>query len=1441
MLYFMEKLHRFRAALIGIAVLLGGLHASAQQKVSASYVPTIYGIVLNSSAWPNSDPQFGVYSFMPNQSVIVSTLEHQDRWLRANSGGVWFDGRLYYMNSLQGSGGNVLNMYQCWDTDSWTMVHDVNMEASESAKMAADLTYDPITKQVYGFFFTDDGTAYELGTMEFSDASPVKHSLKRAPIDMVAIAASPEGDIYGIGVNGFLYKFDKSTGDATIVGNTGVSVSAYRQSATFDFRSGKLYWAAMINESSSALFEVNTTTGKATRLGAFANSEEVVALYIPFGLADDQAPSQAENIVVDFPEGNLTGNVSFTIPTENYAMEPLTGSVDYTIFIDNEESKTGSSTVGATVSEQLTLTEGNHTFTVVLKNAHGESPKSKLTAYIGFDTPVAPENVQLTINNDSYEAKLTWDTPERGVNNGYIDKDNMRYIIKRYPGPVTLETDYEGNSYFDELPEQTGLRSYRYTVQPYYGDKVGNEATTPTINVGKAQEIPWREDFADPQSFSQFTVIDANNDNWTWVYNRSSHSPDCQNNDLYNSNDDDDWLITPPLHLLGDRTYDLEFEASSNWAWDRAGQEQLEVGFGDNASALNYEWVVERRIIQQAEEKIPVKVTAKLRPAKDGTYFVGFHAVTPLANAFHLYIHNIQVVESSLLTSPDSVTNLQLEPAAKGALRATIRFNAPTKDLAGDALTTLTQIQVMRDNAEQEVIATFNAPQPGQELSYEDTKAVNGLNTYIVLPLAGDHKGQASRISGWVGIDYPDTPQNISARLEAGSIKLTWDAPDEVGLNGGYVDSDDLFYQVYDKTGQLLPGAGELYDCEFTVSGITLTGAQATNQYYVLPVSELGEGNPGVSNVVVTGDPYQMPLEESFANGASHYLWWMTQGSPYYTFSMTRQESSDNDGGALYMPGSEYYPSVWAQIGSGKISMVGSEHPMWSFSYFPYVGHKVVLTAKVQTPDNVEHEAAVIDFSKLSGANEWRKQVVDLSPYKDQEWVIVMIHAVIYGNSQVTIDDISVKEAAAYDLAAGIYAPKTMRIGMPKDVKLTVRNKGIKMPTNYSVRLFANDTEVGEQQGKAIASLDSTTFVFPYQAAVNSPAEVRFYGVVDFADDQDLSDNTTATTATAILQPTLPGVQNFGGQAAGGQVTLSWQAPDLEQAKTVTDDFEDYSSWLTEGFGEWQVIDQDGGRTYDMKGVEFPNQTLPMAFILYNNDETVGTQYSAMKPHSGSQYAASFDAIASRTSLRRSADWLISPELSGQAQTIKFFARSVTESYLEKMEVAYTTGSALTRSAYVTLKTVDGVPNAWTEYEVQLPEGAKYFAIRNVSADMMALIVDDVTYEPMPLVLTGYDVYVDGQKAGSTEATTFTTAGDDNHAYQVVAVYTKGESALSTIFGSAQGIDYTLVDIDLDQADLTVYTVDGIKVAEGPGAYRSLKRGVYVVSKDGRSYRVVKR
>ena len=93
--------------------------------------------------------------------------------------------------------------------------------------------------------------------------------------------------------------------------------------------------------------------------------------------------------------------------------------------------------------------------------------------------------------------------------------------------------------------------------------------------------------------------------------------------------------------------------------------------------------------------------------------------------------------------------------------------------------------------------------------------------------------------------------------------------------------------------------------------------------------------------------------------------------------------------------------------------------------------------------------------------------------------------------------------------------------------------------------------------------------------------------------------------------------------------------------------------------------------------------------------------------------------------------WLISPELSGKAQTISFFVKEITKEYgSEKYEVL----ASSTNNSPTSFKIVGSVHEAnsddWEMVSVTLPAGTKYFAIRHVSYDIFAMMIDDVTYEP---------------------------------------------------------------------------------------------------------------
>ncbi|MDE7376291.1 MAG: choice-of-anchor J domain-containing protein, partial [Muribaculaceae bacterium] len=167
-------------------------------------------------------------------------------------------------------------------------------------------------------------------------------------------------------------------------------------------------------------------------------------------------------------------------------------------------------------------------------------------------------------------------------------------------------------------------------------------------------------------------------------------------------------------------------------------------------------------------------------------------------------------------------------------------------------------------------------------------------------------------------------------------------------------------------------------------------------------------------------------------------------------------------------------------------------------------------------------------------------------------------------------------------------------------------------------------------------------------------------------------------------------------------------------------------------------------------------------------------------------------------------DWLISHALPGIAQPISFFAKSYSGEYPETFQVLYSTTDMATAS----FKKISGMvditaPEAWTEYSYNLPEGAKYFAIRCTSDDKFMLFVDDITYIPAngaaDLEIVGYNVYRDGVKVNAEPVAeaTFTDAdlaANTTYTFAVSVVYTQGESKTVAVEVTTAAAELTTIE-----------------------------------------------
>lgn len=156
----------------------------------------------------------------------------------------------------------------------------------------------------------------------------------------------------------------------------------------------------------------------------------------------------------------------------------------------------------------------------------------------------------------------------------------------------------------------------------------------------------------------------------------------------------------------------------------------------------------------------------------------------------------------------------------------------------------------------------------------------------------------------------------------------------------------------------------------------------------------------------------------------------------------------------------------------------------------------------------------------------------------------------------------------------------------------------------------------------------------------------------------------------------------------------------------------------------------------------------------------------SLKPHSGKKYLASFynyTEEAGSVEFYDSNDWLVSPTLSGEAQTISFWVNNVKagdSDNVEKFELLYSVAGNDT-TEFVKLGdtyTVSG--GEWQQITASLPAGATHFAIRHCtdSKHSFVFMVDDVCYVGGSGVLKGYNVYRDQTLVATLEPTqtTFT-------------------------------------------------------------------------------------
>lgn len=935
----------------------------------------------------------------------------------------------------------------------------------------------------------------------------------------------------------------------------------------------------------------------------------------------------------------------------------------------------------------------------------------------------------------------------------------------------------------------------------------------------KTAELPYMNTFETEAEQAQVAIYDANDDQSTFTFEKHTSTGSQVARYRYStSNAADDYLVFPGVELKAGAKYKVALDAAS---YSDSYPERIEVVAGKVAKVSGLTIPVIAATDIATKDFINVS-NNEFTVTEDGTYFFAVHAISD-ADEFYLYIDNFSIAELDD-SAPAAVSDLAVAADAQGANKATVSFTVPAQTIAGAALTEAVSYVVKRDG--EEIKAETKAA--GENVSFEDAVEEAGYYTYSVTVSCAGKTSDAADVKAYIGYDTPDVVNNITITDKSSSVDIAWEAPTK-GAEGYVVNPADFKYNIYPveivefwgmtfpSTDYENPYATGLTETSANVAFDTNVGEMGFSYFAVTTTNTTGESDDAYG-VVVTGAPYQMPFAESVAGGELSY-WWGTScdaNNNYLEGGLYLGESaSDGDGGCMQMVAET---AGWMTIESGKIALAGAVNPVFTFDYSGDVAAQ--LTVSVITPKGVKDNVATF----TAGA-DFAPATVSLAEFANEDWVRVIITGTFSGAGNAFVDNIRVYNMLDNNLVAkAITATSRVQAGEDVKVNVTVENQGSKAAEAgaYTVDIYCNDAKVESIPGTALESNATTTFEYTYATNVMTPASLEWKAVVEYAADGDMSNNTTATTKTAVKTSNYPAVTTLAGTQADGKVSLTWSEPDMNAAMptTVTDDFESYDGFTTSA-GEWTFVDGDDAEVGGFQGIDFSVDGVNViqskqSFWVHDvTDATVWNQTFAA--NSGSKYLAAMFLYRGG----QADDWAISPMLSGNAQTISFYARSYSTEYPEAIEVLYSTSGKSTAD-FVSVKSIAVVPGEWTEVTAELPAGAKYFAIRSCAADGFMLMIDDVTYEtnggvPTDLSLVGYNIYRDGVKLNAEPVgeTSYTdaTATDGEHSYVVTVVYDKGESAASNIvtLSVLSGISSVSVET-VDNAP--AYNLAGQKVSD---------------------------